>query len=87
MSKKSTFVVDKDNVVHFRFCTMGQPYYAQTVIEEKPFLVETKTAEQMLANIARGDSRNQYGEERQAPSMLTACPDCIVSDETMMENM
>lgn len=83
MSRASMFVIDKDQVVHQRFCAMGQSYTPQTVTwdeEGRPVIVETKTVEQMLENLARGDSQNQYGNTKGGTSMLTGCPECIMGD-------
>lgn len=70
MAKPSTYVVDKDNVVHFRYCSMGQSYAGH----------DKTTAAEMLAGITKGDSQNFFGGNNAGPSILSVCGDCVVPD-------
>lgn len=70
MAKPTAYVIDKQQVVHFRYCSMGQSYAGH----------DKTTAAEMLAGIIKGDSQNFFGNDCSGPSILTACSDCVVAE-------
>ena len=72
-AKPSTYVVDCDNLVHFRWCEAGE--YGQPYVGH-----DTTTAVEMMTLIRRGDSQNQFGSVRQGPSILSACTTCVQTE-------
>lgn len=72
--KPHLWEVDVDNLIHTRWCPeVGTE--AKKVIE--PYYTGPKTAIDLLAQIALGDSQNQFGASRRGPGILKACAACV----------
>lgn len=72
--KPHVWEVDQDNFVHTRWC-QGAGTEAKKVFE--PYYTGPKTALDLLAQIALGDSQSQFGSENRGPGILKPCDACI----------
>ncbi len=77
-NKPHVWEVTPDNLVHTRWCPeVSAAVSNQTIKAPQPYRTGPKTALDLIAHIAAGDSQNQFGSRQSGPSKLKPCSACI----------
>lgn len=78
IEKAHVWEVDGGNFVHTRWCqAVAVSIEAGTIQKPQVYRTPARTAVDLLAQIALGDSQNQFGSVRKGPSILKACAACV----------